>query len=417
MWYKLLQHWRWAAIILIIAIGIWGQIGAHTPLMVQARDLLRPMAYQSPIGNPQLALDKQANNSHPASGETITYTLRYSNTQAGSQAFNVYIYDFLPAGMNYVSASPAPISVHDNTLVFTAPSVGPTPQNTTITVQAKVIEESGSLLNHSLVVADGVAPATASTLITVQPPHYELTLSKNGPSAILPGGTIDYTLRCRNTGTAPVDGVVVMDVLPANVAFDTAAPPPDATTPTLSWNVGRLDVGAVWEAVLTTTAPTAEGWLTNTAIAAGQQATMTSTVLSTRVISQAAILDVNKTATPSSLHVGDTVLYTIHYRNQGNQTASGVVLTDTFPAHISVTKFSPFPTSYNSTHAIWNLGNVAPGASGVITITAKVTGGAGTNLLNKADITGNGDAYPDHDEVYITVEWFNLYLPLITKKF
>ena len=412
---KLLQYWRWVAIgiFAIIGVGVGLQPQAAT---VQARAWLRPLAYQSPIGNPQLAIDKQVSDPQPVSGDTITYTLRYSDTQAGSQAFNVYVYDFLPAGLNYLSANPAPASVNNNTLIFTAPSIGPATDNTTITVRARVAASSGSLLNHSLIVADGVAPATASALLTVQsiPQEYKLTLSKNGPTAILSGGTMDYTLRCQNTGTAPVDGVVVMDVLPANVTYASASPAPDATTPTLTWNVGRLNVGEIWTAVLTTTAPTTTGWLTNTAIAAGQQVTMTSAVLSTKVLTHAAILDVTKTGSPASLHVGDTVVYTIRYRNTGNEAASGVVLTDTFPANIHVTGIEPL-TPFTQEHAVWNIGALAVGASGTVTVTATVTGGAGSTLHNEADISGSSETYAAHADVYTTVEAYKLYLPLITK--
>src|SRR5512136_754704 len=64
------------------------------------------LTFISPIGNPQFGLRKVVDNSHPAPGNQINYTLFYRNTNQGSQAFNVRLYDILPTGAQLVSSSP-----------------------------------------------------------------------------------------------------------------------------------------------------------------------------------------------------------------------------------------------------------------------------------------------------------------------
>jgi len=136
------------------------------------------------------------------SGEQITYTLTYSNTNPGSQAFNVRLYDFLPAGAQLVSTNPAAASYSEGVLLFTAPSIGPGTANQDITVRVNVLAGYNQLYNHTLIVADSVTPTHASLLTNVtQQPGGQLQLTKSGPLYSLRNGQLVYTLRCETLVT------------------------------------------------------------------------------------------------------------------------------------------------------------------------------------------------------------------------
>ena len=378
------------------------------------------LTFASPIGNPQFGLRKVVDNSTPVSGEQITYTLTYSNTSLGSQAFNVRLYDFLPAGAQLVSTNPAAASYSDGVLLFTAPSVGPGTENHDVTVRVSVLDGYNQLYNHALVVADSVTPTHASLLTSVtQQPSGQLRLTKTGPSYALVNGLLVYSLRCENIGDVTLSGVMLADILPTGLPLLGASPTPNvATLPLLRWSLGDLSPGASRTVVITSTAPATTGAITNTAAADAQQAPMALTTFSTEVVATGAILRVTKGAPAPTVRVGEQLVYTLQYWNSGDQPANGVFLTDTLPSGITVTAAYPPPvTSLSSPRLVWDLGTVsAASPAQTIVITATVRGAWNRTLHNVADVAGQPVSYPDHAERDTEVRPFMLYLPIIMKQ-
>jgi len=409
------------SVLLIITLLV-GAIGVVTWLMPTSRlqaTAARPglAAFVSPpIGNPQLSLSKRVDNTAPVPGSQINYTLSYSNTDPGSQAFAVRLYDFLPAGVQYVSSNPTATQLPNGLLLFTAPSVGPGTENHNITVQVQVLEGYAQLTNHALVSADGTTPATTSVNTTVSHPWGELLLDKVGPTAALISTPIVYVLTCHNPSAVTLTGVTLAEVLPAGVTFVSASPAPDAATmPLLHWSLGDLAPGASRSVVVTTTAPANAATVINTALADAQQLTMVTALRSTQVVTQAPILRVSKEASASPVNVGEVLVYTLHYSNVGNQPTTDVVLTDTLPAGITLLSANPPWNAATSQFATWNIGPLAAGASGQIAVTTTVNGPWNRTLHNVADITGAAGSFPEHTELDTIVRPAKLYLPVMRK--
>jgi uncharacterized repeat protein (TIGR01451 family) len=384
---------------------------------LKASSGLPSLTFTSPINNPKFGLAKTVDNSAPAPGGQIIYTLAYSNTNPGSQAFNVRLYDFLPAGVQLVSTDP-PVAPSDGVLLFTIPSVGPGTENHAVTVRVNVLDGYDQLYNHALIVADYVTPTHASLLTSVtQPSPGLLRLTKTGPSYALVNGQLVYTLRCENIGDVTISGVMLADVLPTGLPLLGASPSPDvATPPVVRWSLGDLAPGASRTVVITSTAPAATGVITNTAVADARQLPMTLTVFSTQVISQGAILRVTKDASAPSVTIGGQLVYTLRYWNAGNQLATSVILTDTLPSDITVTA-SPSPDSLTSQQAVWRFDVLGAGVEGQIVMTATVVGEAWNRTLrNVANITGQAGSYPDRAELDTPVRPLMLYLPLVMKQ-
>ena len=410
---------KWTAVFSFTIVGLLFFIGLGLPQTSEAGAALpKPLLFDSPIGDPVLTIDKTADNTAPQPGDTVNYTVSYGNTAAGSQAFNVRLYDFLPAGVQFISASPAPVSSADGMLLFTAPSVGPTTALSNITVQVRVLSGYAALNNQVLVTADGVTPATDSLLITTVPATTHLTLVKDGDVAALIEGELEYTLRCRNTGPVAYNNVEVIDVLPTGVTLVSASVTPATTTPPLlKWTVGTLAPGAMWEVTLVTTAPATPGVITNTASLNALTHTSVQALWPTQVVTEGIILKVEKTGSVAEVYPGDQLIYTLTYRNKGSIAADDIVLTDTLPTGVIYEAADPAPTSNTGQRYVWdNVPTLDAGDTGTVVITTTVAADASGVLENRVDISAP-NAWGDFDILSTTVGGRKIYLPLVLRSY
>ncbi|HET89127.1 MAG TPA: DUF11 domain-containing protein [Chloroflexi bacterium] len=406
-----------AIFVLAVVAGLW--IGAWMLSVPPSKAANAHMpTFESPIGNPVLSLTKTVDDDAPQPGDQIQYTLTYSSTNPGSMAFNMRLYDFLPAGVQFVNSTPAATSYENGQLLFFAPSIGPTPQ--VATVRVRVLEGYERLRNYAVLTADEVTPTTTSLLTLVdQPPQY-LDLSKTGYEAALIDGELVYTLRCENNSSAAVENATVADILPTGVSFVSASPTPDAggTLPVLTWSLGTLPAGESRTIVVTTTAPSSAGVITNTAIAYGERRMPTYRVFATQVITEGAILKVTKQAPAGPVKVGDQIVYTIRYSNIGNQVATSVMLTDTLPPQIQVTGiYSTATLVMPSSPLVWSIGVITPGdPAGKVLITATITSGWGKTIHNYVELN-SPDSYPASAHAYTAVQLARIYLPIVVRNY
>ena len=142
---------------------------------------------------------------------------------------------------------------------------------------------------------------------------------------------------------------------------------------------------------------------------------MTTALRSTQVVTQAPILRVSKSASAARVNVGDTLVYTLHYANIGNQAATGVVLTDTLPTGVTAGTANPPWTNATAQAIVWQIGALAPGASGQLVMTTTVNSPWNRTLTNTVDLTGAAGSFPDHFELEIIVRPSIIYLPLVLR--
>jgi uncharacterized repeat protein (TIGR01451 family) len=318
-----------------------------------------------------------------------------------------------------ISTDPAYDAYIDGVAIFHDEYVGTEVE--TVAICVRVLGGYDQLYNHAVVSAECVTPTHASLLTDVilpsEPTTSTLSLTKTGSSLVFVGGELVYTLRCENVGYTTIEDVQVIDVLPTGSGLMETSPTADAvTTPTVQWSVGNLEPGEVWESVITVTAPSYTGIITNTAFADASSTVMTQTLFATRVVTAAGVLRVSKEAYPEKVPIGGEVVYTITYSNAGNRVATGVVLTDTFPADIVVTDYSPTPASITSEQGVWVLGSLGPRKSGQIIITATVIGEPHRLLHNTVHITGDELTFPAYTELFTPVREWMTYFPLVFRE-
>lgn len=138
--------------------------------------------------------------------------------------------------------------------------------------------------------------------------------------------------------------------------------------------------GRITTTLTTTTTPgIANIWAT---VYDGHIITPTSALLypiitdTTTVTFQAADLYISKSAFPTSLNSGQEVTYTITYGNSGPEIATNTTITDTLPVNFLRVRSSSSPDNEPPTLVaprkwVWDVGDLAPGATGVITLVAR----------------------------------------------
>ncbi|HQE92741.1 MAG TPA: lamin tail domain-containing protein [Anaerolineae bacterium] len=232
----------------------------------------------------------------------------------------------------------------------------------------------------------------------VSPPAADLVAVKSGPMQAAPGTPLTYTLHYHNLGNVIALSTTLTDTLPAGVTYITSTPPyPTAVdSRTLVWMLG--------DAPITLTAPCitvavyapadAGGMITNsiTATSAVTEATpaTNSARWNTLISAPAPVLTLEKTG-PTRAVPHTPLTYTLILSNTGNTAAHGVRLTDTLPAGlVFVAQTAPYSlTQPDAATLVWEVGDLAPGTGGHITLTLTLGEALTTILTNVATATAS----------------------------
>ena len=149
-------------------------------------------------------------------GETFSFQLQLINSSSVALT-NVTLSDAMPAGLTYLSASPAPNTTAP--LTWTFPIVPPNSlQIITVNVRAS---GSGTIFNTVTLTSDQESGSYRDSVEIVS--KAQLSADKSvTPSTAAPGSTVTYTLTMTNDGTA-ANGtpLVITENLPAGFTFGT----------------------------------------------------------------------------------------------------------------------------------------------------------------------------------------------------
>jgi uncharacterized repeat protein (TIGR01451 family) len=164
--------------------------------------------------SPCLLLFKEPSKVALATNEVFTYSLRAFNTGPITLT-NVSIRDTLPAGLQYISAVPAPTS-------GTNPqqwNIGSLPPNRGWSAVLTVRALSPGIQVNNLTLTSDQGGAGTQAIVGVAVPIMNETKSV-APASVAPGGTITYTIRLRNTGTGNSSVPIrVNEFLPTGFSF------------------------------------------------------------------------------------------------------------------------------------------------------------------------------------------------------
>lgn len=269
-----------------------------------------------PVQVPRVEFTKTAAPmSVTAVGQPVTYTFTGRNT-GNVTVTGVQVSDPLAglSGLSCTPAQPATLAPGDS-IVCTAT------RNTTQTDLT-----AGSVTNTATLVfvepqGSTITQTSAVTVTGIQLPELSLTKQAAPLTFSLPSQQITYTLVATNTGNVPLRGVAIND--PSTTLSCPSGSPADLAPGEFLQCTGTIT---------TTQAMVDAGSLTNTAETYGtgpRGQLATDTAQEIVAVTANPTLDVTKTPSrPTVTDVGDVVVYTIVAANTGNQTLSGVTVTD-----------------------------------------------------------------------------------------
>ncbi|MCM8640114.1 SdrD B-like domain-containing protein [Accumulibacter sp.] len=272
--------------------------------------------------NPSLNIVKNASvpgGSANVAGEVISYTIAVQNT--GNQTLTgVTVSDPFISNLTRVADT---VGDNDNLL-----EVGETWAYTAShTVTQAEIDAGGNIVNVATADSNETGPDTDDASIPVAQ-NPSLNIVKNasvpGGSANVAGEVISYTIAVQNTGNQTLTGVTVSDPFISNLT---------RVADTVGDNDNLLEVGETWAYTASHTVTQAEidagGSIVNTATADSNE-TGPDTDGASIPVEQRPGLNIVKTAVPGQIvdTVGELITYDITVANTGNQTLTGIVVTD-----------------------------------------------------------------------------------------
>jgi uncharacterized repeat protein (TIGR01451 family) len=227
---------------------------------------------------------------------------------------------------------------------------------------------------------------TELDLSAVVGPQANLAITKTGPSGVVAGQNVTYTITVTNNGPSAATSVVVSDPQPANLAFVSAS---GACSGGFPCSLGTLNASQSVSFTATySTSPSFSGNVTNTASVSSTTPdpdNSDNTASATTNVGAQADLSIVKTG-PPSVTPGQNVTFTLTFSNGGPSPATNTTINDPTPVGLAFLSNSgacttPFPCS---------LGTLNAGGSGTITSTYAVPSTySGAMIANTATITSD----------------------------
>ena len=298
-----------------------------------------------------LSLTKSDGGLSAQPGETVVYTLHYTNAATSTiNAVNTLITETLPANTTYVESGWTLVGGSTYTRSVGTVNIGASGSvtfavrvNNTVAAGLEQITNTASIGFPGLEVNAADNTATDSTPIVAAP---DLELSKHdGEVTSTPGAVVTYTLTYTNTGNQDATGVTLTETVPAQTTFvgtGWSCAPDNTAGSVCTYLAGAVSGGGGASAVTFTVQivnQLAAGvtQISNTATVAddgsnGVDATPANNIATELTPVEAAPdYTMTKTDGVSSTLAGQTLTYTLTYSNTGNQAGAGVTLTEQVP--------------------------------------------------------------------------------------
>ena len=350
-------------------------------------------------------------NPTPAEGDTVTFDITVRN-DGGAQATNVSLIDSLPAGITFTGATATPgtsynpltglfdigtLNVGDTATLTLTGTVDAGQGGNTITNVTTAA--TGDQIDPSIVGDDLVEAVTidnTTDLVTVK------TLASGNPTPD-EGDTVTFDITVTNSGPIAATNVSLIDSLPAGITFSNATSTPGTTydQATGLFEIGTLNVGQTATLTLTGTVDAGQGGntITNITTAATGDQVDSSTVgddleESVDVNNEADLITVKTLASGNSTpDEGDIVTFLITVTNDGAALATGVSLTDLLPPGLTATGNNGIISQgvYDPVTGVFEIGEIAVGASATLTLQGTVDAGEGGNTITNVTTAATGD--------------------------
>lgn len=358
-----------------------------------------------------LAVTKSVNNAGPTVGSTITYTVKVKNLGPDA-ATNVVVADTLPSGVTYQASAASRGSYATGTKLWTVGTIAASDSASLMLTATVNAGTGGATLTNvaSIQASDQGDPGGANDADSVDVNVFAatpvsanlgvaMTLDNAAPDE---GDTLSYRITLSNAGPSAASGVIVTDLLPAGLSYDSHVASQGAYDPgTGDWTAGNVMIAGshTLDVTAIVAAGTAGGTLTNAAaITASAQLDSSpgNNTASRAAVVRAADIAVSVSADTSRASEGDTVVLTWTALNQGPDASLGLVVTGALPAGLTLQGDAASHGAFNAGSGAWTVGALPSATPATLDLTVTVDPGtAGSSLTTFAGVSASGRGDPD----------------------
>jgi uncharacterized repeat protein (TIGR01451 family) len=342
-----------------------------------------------------LQITKIVDESNPEEGETVEFTITAANN-GPIGITNLVIDDAMPAGLTFSSAATPShgtftdpqwtIPVLNNgetaTLRISA-TVDVGTANTTITnVITNVVMDQDDETPANDDLEEAVSVANVTDLVVTK------VVDNINPNEL---DSVNYTIQVTNNGPARATNVVIEDPLPAGLGFVGAGATQGAYSGS-EWTVGTLENGQIETLTLTASVNLGQSGssilnqITNVTLDQTDTNPAGDDLDELIIVGNNLDLDIRLTSDKTAVDEGENFIYTIDVINNGPNQASGLTITDIWPAQLDV--ISADQPGFDTVSKIWNIGILPIGGRQTVNVTAVAKAGTAgqtaTNTLNYA---------------------------------
>ena len=315
-----------------------------------------------------------------------TYGITVSNsgtiTATGTELTAV-----LPTGLEFVSATNSP-AVSGPNVTWDLGTIA-TGGSVSVSLTAKGIQTGDQVVNYRA--APDKSPS-ASTSTTTEVLRGDLEVTKTGPAQADLGSQVAYTIDVEGAGGIGAStGVRLVDNVPTGMSFVSGQAASQAATLTTSGNqiaiaLGTLSPHQTTSVEIILQANQTGAWTNQVTVTSAEGASATDEATTVVVQPELAL---TKTG-PATALLNAEFEYTITVTNNGNGPATGTTVIDALPAGLEYVSSDPTGAVSGSPSTVtWDVGDLDPGASSIITLTVRGTAGAAQENVATASSGGN----------------------------
>ncbi len=372
------------------------------------------------LPGPDLALSKSDGDVSAIPGQTVTYTLNYSNAAGSGATAGLKLTETVPAETAFVPGSSTAgwVCLPDNTAgsscEISPGEIGPGGSSSvTFAVQLNdYVSASFSQINNNAtlsatnaladVMAADTTPVTAAPVLSVSKTDDDVMDTE-------PGDLIIYRITASNTGNRIATNVVLTETVPDHtnyvptLPFDWTCLPDNSAgsiCTTTATDVAETGLATEFRVQVIDSVPAGTTEVSNTVTMSADNAA-SDQQSDTTPITSAATLSLSKTDGDTTVTPGSSAIYQINYGNSGNQDADSTTITETV---LSQTVFDPasstagwtcLPDNNAGSICTYDIGTLSGGTSSSVNFAMQLNNpvpGVFAELQNTATIDANNAA-------------------------
>lgn len=412
------------SIIALVDISLAGQTVVNTATVsdpyvsdvYQVHNAASATIFVKPLAD--LSITKLVDNTNPAVGEVVTYTIIVTNAGPDT-AFDISVVDQLPAGVSYVASAPSQGTYNPSTGIWGVGALANGASATLLLSASINFSAAGQTIVNTATVLDAYTPDiysggnTAQASLTVkQDAELVITKQVSEPRPIV-GQVITYTVTVTNRGPNTALSVIVNDLLPVGLAYVSSSPSQGTYDQlTGEWTVGSISNGASATMLLfaQVAAGTESQTITNTATVfdayVGDIYSGNNSASASITVIPATNLSITKTVDYPNPKVGDMITFSLHVANLGPTVALDVMVSDVLPTGLSYLSSTASQGSYSVLDGTWTIGTLAASSTATLQIVASVDlSAAGQTITNTATVFDpyTGDPYRENNTASATL--------------